>query len=369
MASAQELLTGLKQYYPYIEETPGLTAELSRRSGQGANLGNILSDAPGYSEVASGARNNASGIYGPTYQAGQTQLDLQDQSAQGDITDTNRTYDNLLRTLREGAANSTTDLTERFNNLGLLQSGLTAAGLGKIQTDLGTNTGNSESDRASKLAQLALQRAGINVQKSANTANYTQNINDYVTKLLGGSQTSVNDVLKPKLTTIDLGNRVALVDERGNIHSYLAKGKLPGSGSSSGGDTGLAALLGALTGTTGAAQASGGSTAPSTAPDATKAILADVKSYFANHGTNNGITESELLPALYQSYVGDFGGNGALSKEQVDKLVYDSRKPFESQNYVSNLPSASSPSFGSIFKSTVGSDARSILSLIKPLKK
>ena len=118
----------------------------------------------------------------------------------------NRTADTLAEQLRRTAELSNIEnqkqarvsglgLQERFNQLGLLQSGLTAAGLGDIQlnlnkalteTNYGLNKGlqQSEQDRAASLANLALQRAGLGLKRTEVQQGYLKDVSDYVNNLI-----------------------------------------------------------------------------------------------------------------------------------------------------------------------------------------
>lgn len=119
-------------------------------------------------------QQQATNRYKPQYDLGLQGLSQQE-------TDIARDFDRLGTTLKEQASKSSQGLQERYNQLGLLQSGLTAAGLGDIQKNLNQKLGESEQDRASRLASLALQRAGLTTQ-------YTQNVGDAVSQMLGVSR-------------------------------------------------------------------------------------------------------------------------------------------------------------------------------------
>lgn len=103
-----------------------------------------------------------------------TGLQGQDTALAGSTGAINSNFDTLGSNLQLAAKNAQSAFEERQNQLGLLQSGNTAAGNGKIASDLSNNTAQNESSRAQALAQVALQRAGIqtniaNVQTSAAT--------------------------------------------------------------------------------------------------------------------------------------------------------------------------------------------------------
>lgn len=111
-------------------------------------------------------------------------LDLSLQDLSNQETQVNRSADTLADTLRKQAIVSTRGLEERQNQLGLLQSGMTAAGLGDIQKTLNKNIGQSEQDRAAQLATLALQRSGYGLKRAEIGQQYQASISDLVNQLL-----------------------------------------------------------------------------------------------------------------------------------------------------------------------------------------
>jgi hypothetical protein len=127
---------------------------------------------------------------------------LANQNLDLNQTDIQRQYDALGKQLIDEATKSRGYLTENFNNLGLLQSGLTASGLGDIQKTLVKGQTESEQDRASRLASIALQRAGLTTAMQSDLSNlglqraglglkrtevqqgYAKDVTDYVNQLL-----------------------------------------------------------------------------------------------------------------------------------------------------------------------------------------
>lgn len=81
----------------------------------------------------------------------------------------NDEFTNLSSSLKEAAGKSEAGLTESMNRYGLLESGRTAAGIGKIQSDLSLNTGKADIQRAIAEADMVLQnvqyKAGIETAK------------------------------------------------------------------------------------------------------------------------------------------------------------------------------------------------------------
>lgn len=352
MASAQELLSSIQSIYPYIDTGGNLMNELGRESAEGATGQQAINNAAGFSEVGTGANNAASALYKPSLDTSLNQIDLGNQGLDQNATDINRQYDTAGNTLKQNASDSTNGLKENFNNLGLLQSGLTGAGLGKIQSDLNTNLGNSEADRSSNLANIALQRAGLNVQKTAATNTYQQNVNDYVTKLLQGSQSQLAS--NAQLTPVDLGDRVAFVDKNGNIVNTVAKGVAPGTASASSGDSSIATLLNGILNPKGST-GSGDTPPPPNSPDYQQYTPAQYTQLLQNEFKTNGVEDyagkdSAQIDAVVQ--------HTGLSNADAQSLYYAARKPYESvlgtgpatigeatNTYTPPAPTQSSPSW------------------------
>lgn len=120
----------------------------------------------------------------PTRDLGYQALDLNLQDIGQQEANVTRQAENLAQTLREQAVRSTKGMEERFNELGLLQSGLTAAGLGDIQKTLGKGLTESEQDKAASLANLALQRAGIGIKRQQVQQQYLTDVNSLVNQLI-----------------------------------------------------------------------------------------------------------------------------------------------------------------------------------------
>jgi len=188
------------------------------------------------------------GVLKQNYDLGGNQLSQNTNEA-------NQAYDTVANNLIKNAANSTGSLEENYNNLGLLRSGMNAAGLGDIQSTLNKNQGLNEQGRANKLANIAIQRAGLTntynsgmanteLNKTLVNTNANQSINDIVSKLLSGSQTAAGATPQGKTTYIpgigyvqgtqapvykdyDLGDKIVTMDSQGNIVKTMAKSATP----------------------------------------------------------------------------------------------------------------------------------------------
>lgn len=196
MATGADFLATIKSVYPYVQETPGLINELNRRAAQGATIDQILTDAPGYGEVSAGAKQYAENRLKPTYNATLNDIALQGNKLDLSGIQAGQAYDELTKTLNEAAKNAQASMEERNNQLGLLQSGNTAAGEGKIASDLSSKLGNAAQVKANALADIALQRAGLANTSALATANYGNDLTDAINKLLEGGNSTRSDMLK-----------------------------------------------------------------------------------------------------------------------------------------------------------------------------
>ena len=138
----------------------------------------------------------------PSLQTTLQQLKLNNLQLDNNENQINQNYDTVGANLVDQAGKSTNSLKENQNNLGLLSSGMTAAGLGDIQVNLGKNQALNEQDKANKLADIALQRAGITNQTVIAQNTYNQGVNDIVTKLLEGAQSTAGNTPTGKTTYI-----------------------------------------------------------------------------------------------------------------------------------------------------------------------
>jgi hypothetical protein len=78
----------------------------------------------------------------------------------------------LKTRLKENAGYATTGFNQQRQNLGLLESGGTAAGLGKISSDLGANLNKTDIQQAINDADLVLKQAGFASDTSTKVFNY-----------------------------------------------------------------------------------------------------------------------------------------------------------------------------------------------------
>lgn len=129
-------------------------------------------------------RKQAEARLAPTRDIALKQIGLEEVGVGQLETQAKREAANLTRILEENAKNASGGLQERYNELGLLQSGMTAAGLGDIQKDLFRGKKETEQDKASRLAALALQRSGIGLKRAETQQNYLGGVNDIVRQLI-----------------------------------------------------------------------------------------------------------------------------------------------------------------------------------------
>jgi hypothetical protein len=100
------------------------------------------------------ALKTARGRYSPVLAAGKASYGAQKAGIGVD-------FDELTKRIREEQTQAESGLSSKFATLGLLQSGATASGLGKIQESTTSNIRRSDIERSIKLADLALQEAGF----------------------------------------------------------------------------------------------------------------------------------------------------------------------------------------------------------------
>jgi len=265
--------------------------------------------------------------------------------------DVNRQYDTLGQQLVDAANQARGSLTESANNYGLLSSGLTAAGLGKISSDLSKNQGNAAQDRASQLASIALQRAGLATQEASVKQQTSQSINDYVNQLLSGSTQAqeaafnkqlqlqqlaasipkgqsitiqgqtIQGTAEPKLSQIDLGNKVVSVDSNGNVVASYAKGLTPSVSSSGSSLSTAQGKVAALQDAVQQAIASGGySYSGEKGKKTREQLIGELAGEFAG----SGITSQQIKDAVYGTFRGASEGayvpsNGSTGQATVDQ--------------------------------------------------
>ncbi len=97
-------------------------------------------------------RRSISSIYDPLISASNASITARRAGIGAD-------FSNLANRLRETAGQSTQALTEGLNRYGLLQSGRTAAGMGKIQENLASDIQKSDIERTIAEANLVLEGA------------------------------------------------------------------------------------------------------------------------------------------------------------------------------------------------------------------
>jgi DNA primase len=112
------------------------------------------------------------------------EIGLGEQQLTQDTTDINRNYDSLTQSLREQAERSRKQTISDQSNLGLLRGSGTEAILGDIEKTLYKKSTETEQDRASKLANIALQRSGLGIKKAEVQQQYNASVSDLVNQIL-----------------------------------------------------------------------------------------------------------------------------------------------------------------------------------------
>jgi len=131
-----------------------------------------------------GLRKKAEASLAPTRDIAFKQIGLETQGIKDQEVQAKREANELTRILEENASKGSQSMEERYNQLGLLQSGRTAAGLGAIQEDLFRGKKETEQDKASRLASLALQRSGLGLRRAETQQQYVLGVNDLYGRLL-----------------------------------------------------------------------------------------------------------------------------------------------------------------------------------------
>lgn len=188
MPTVNQYLAEIRKRYPLVQVDDALLNELRRREGEGSGIESVLTDAASYYQTQAGPFD----IFEKVRKAGSEGFARRRAQNAADFADTEER-------LRQNAKNDTSAFEERQSNLGLLRSGLTAAGSGKIASDLTKNIGRADIQRSIADADLALKEAGFNADLGSQTINMSKNL--YNQDL--GTSKFVSDLLQsPSLDSI-----------------------------------------------------------------------------------------------------------------------------------------------------------------------
>jgi hypothetical protein len=171
MADIASTYTKLKQFAPFASENPEYAAIIQNSPNADAAINQIL----GSNTFAQEALGTASKRFEPSQQleiAGIDQSQLETRQGTQD----------LIKSIAENQAKQNTGMLERQNQLGLLQSGLTAAGLGDIAKTSTESTVRANTDLANTLARLALQRSGVKEKYAGQTQDLASQLRNSATK-------------------------------------------------------------------------------------------------------------------------------------------------------------------------------------------
>lgn len=182
----------LQSLFPYIQDSSSLRGYIGSQLDIGVHpdsiVGNISNNPTNTGEITGGAKAQATSQLAPTYLANQTANQLQGQQLTQNANDINTGADTVGTTLQKTAANSSGAYQARMSQLGMLGSNVTGQGLGNIATQLQKDVGTNETDRASRLASIAISRAGLANQQNLETTTYNNNLQDATNKLVSGGQ-------------------------------------------------------------------------------------------------------------------------------------------------------------------------------------
>lgn len=143
----------------HLQDTNGLQRLLASRLEAGFDENSIFGDLGNTSEVGNYFTDQATKEFAPAQSLISSKFGaLQSRNAQ-DFGDTETR-------LRDEAQRNEQGTIDKFSNLGLLQSGATAAGIGKVRSGLSTDINRNSINRAIADADLALQEAGAMTQNA-----------------------------------------------------------------------------------------------------------------------------------------------------------------------------------------------------------
>lgn len=152
-ASAAEVAALAKKYGKTTDQVLSEIKGSSYKYGDKVLRNNAARAAGTYSTAKSpNYTKEINKIYDPLYEAA-------DASLAANKAGLNDEFANLSERLRETARKSEQGLTESMNRYGLLESGRTAAGIGKIQSDLASDINKSDIQRTIQEANMVLENA------------------------------------------------------------------------------------------------------------------------------------------------------------------------------------------------------------------
>lgn len=165
--SAQELEQFKKAFMTYLGRTPEDTAVSAFQSAP-ISLADRIAEIQNSPEAMGFRSRQVAARYSPVleqldFQTGQAKneadlarsaLDLQRNQLDAEIAD-------AIKRVNESQKQQQTNFMNQQQRLGIRPSGLSVGGLEQLATDTGTTLNRLEQNRANRLAQLALQRTGI----------------------------------------------------------------------------------------------------------------------------------------------------------------------------------------------------------------
>lgn len=224
-------------------------------------------------------------------------------------------YDALAQQLEKEAKNTTSNFEQQQNQRGLFTSGITLEGLAGIQDTLFKNKAQTAQEKANKLAELALARAGIGTRKTQAQQQYAQSIDDMVNQLLNQQREQ------------DLANKnYELQLKQYELQKYALEHPQTtgGSGSSAAAIAQQQAdqynsILNNIRTT---AQKQFSALAPAL----------QGKSIIGNKNPFSGYTEKQLAPSLANKYLGQLQQlDPNWNYDTLLSYIYDVRRPYEAQ--------------------------------------
>lgn len=173
MANVEEVMQKVKGLAPYVQDSEGLRNFINSQINIGKQADDITYEIlrnPG-TELIQGAKQAASKIYDPMLAAKKSSVLTQ----KAGIADE---FAGVKEQLQQEGTRAQSSLEERMNQLGLLQSGATAAGIGDIKKETLKGINRADIQRAIKSADLVLEEAGYTSDIATKREEYAGNLRE-----------------------------------------------------------------------------------------------------------------------------------------------------------------------------------------------
>jgi len=170
MANYTSTLNRLRQFAPFVQDTPELRGLIEGASDEDSAINSVLGSSIFENQAVSSARRQTD----PFMNLDLAGIDQTQRESERSIAD-------QIKAISQNQKRQEGGLLEQQNNLGLLRSGLTAAGLGDIAKTTTENIGRANQDLANTLARLALQRSGVRERYGAQAQDISSQLRNAAT--------------------------------------------------------------------------------------------------------------------------------------------------------------------------------------------